>query len=252
VAILEEAGKSASGDAEKTNIEVALRIGYLNIEDHRKLLEVSAELAKRFPESTTAFFSQTRALNALGRSDEAAALAQERLKRMPNDLDAMRGLVEAAVYREDYRSAYDWGQKIVDAGKAKPFDFNNLAWHSLFFDRAGGPDVDAALKAVELGQNNPSHLHTLGCVYAAAGKPKEARAVLLQAMDLLGLDEPNPDYWYALGLNTEQYGLHEIALSDYAKVAKPREALKVPGSSYHLAQARMRVIRASAPANGQP
>jgi tetratricopeptide (TPR) repeat protein len=93
-----------------------------------------------------------------------------------------------------------------------------------------------------LDPNDPHALHTLGCVYAAAGKPKEAREVLPQGMDLDHLNEPNPDYWYALGLIAEQYGLREIAISDYAKVIKPQDALKVPDSSYHLAQTRTKAL----------
>ena len=55
-------------------------------------------------------------------------------------------------------------------------------------------------------QDSHAILHTLGRLYAEAGKTKEAYDVLIQAMDLQDLDEPNPDFWYAFGRIAEQYG----------------------------------------------
>jgi len=162
---------------------------------------------------------------------------------MPDDLDLMRALVMNAVFRQDYHAAYDFDQKLVAAGKAEANDLNGLAWETLFFDRAGGPDIETAIKATQLSQNNPHILHTLGCLYAEVGKTKEAREVLIQAMDLQNLDEPNPDYWYALGRIAEQYGEREVALADCAKVTTPKQALQIPNSSYRLAQNRLKVLQ---------
>ncbi|MGD0129951.1 MAG: DUF3857 domain-containing protein [Terriglobia bacterium] len=243
VPILEEARKTAAGNTEKTNIELALLAGYFNLQNYQKALEVSSELAQEYPESKTTFLARSRALLGLSRADEANVLAQERLKRLTNDLDAMRDLVDVATFGGDARGAYALGMKIVDAGKAEAFDLNNLAWHSLYFDRAGGPDLDSALRASQLSPNDAGLLHTLACVYAAAGKPKEAREVLLQTMDLAGLDEPSSIYWLALGLVAEQYGLREIALSDYAKVTRPPGEMTLRDSSYRLAQTRSKALR---------
>jgi len=117
-----------------------------------------------------------------------------------------------------------------------------MSWLSLFFHREDGPDIDAATKAAQLSQNSPHILHTLACLYAEIGKTKESREVLLQAMDLQGLDEPNADYWYALGRIAEQYGEREIATFDYEKVSKPKQALQIPNSSYRLAETRLNMI----------
>ena len=62
-------------------------------------------------------------------------------------------------------------------------------------------------------------------------------------MDLVNLDEPDPDYWYAFGLIAEQYGERDAALADYARVTKPKRAVEIPESSYYLAQVRLRVLR---------
>jgi tetratricopeptide (TPR) repeat protein len=243
IAILEDAKKTAASDIELSDINLALLVGYVNLEDYKNLLTVSSELAKQYPESKRAFLSECTALRALGRSLDADKLAQERLDRIPDDLDAMRALVFNAVAREDYRAAYERDKRVVDSGKAEPGDWNQMAWLTLFFQRAEGPDIDAAIRASQSSQNNPNFLHTLACLYAETGKTKEAREVLIQAMDLLDLDEPNPDYWYAFGRIAEQYGEREIAASDYAKVSKPKQALLIPQSSYRLAQVRLDTIQ---------
>ena len=77
-----------------------------------------------------------------------------------------------------------------------------------------------------MSHNNPSDLHTLGCVYAELGKTKQAREVLVEAMDKMDLTEPDPNYWYAFGRIAEQDGEPDSALADYARVTKPDRALE--------------------------
>ena len=66
-------------------------------------------------------------------------------------------------------------------------------------------------------------------------------------MDLLALDEPNSDYWYAFGRIAEQYGEQETAMANYARVTKPEKTIAIPSSSYRLAQNRLKIL-SSAPA----
>jgi tetratricopeptide (TPR) repeat protein len=247
LSILEVAKKAATSDAERTDINVALLTGYESCDDYGKILEVSSELAKQFPESAKAFLSQELAERGLGRFADAQALAEQRLKRIPDDVDAIKALAANAIAQEDYRAAYDQGRKLVDLGKAEASDLNLLAWLTLFFERPQGPDVESALKSSQMRQDSSYTLHTLGCLYAEAGKTKEAYDVLIQAMDLRNLDEPNPDFWYAFGRIAEQYGERDIALSDYAKVTKPKRAIEIPDSSYRLAQIRLKALRNNPP-----
>jgi len=217
-------------------------IGYGNIEDHENSRRVSAELAFQFPESRRAFLAESFALRALGKPIDGDKLAGQRLQRIPDDVDAMHVLVWDAIVRQEYPAAYELTRKIADAGKAESGDWNQLAWFTLFFRRTDGPDLDAAIKASQLAQNNASILHTLGCVYAELGKTKDAREVLIQAMDLLELDEPNADYWYAFGRIAEQHGEREIAADDYAKVNRPTHDWQIPSSTYSLAAVRTHVL----------
>ncbi len=79
-------------------------------------------------------------------------------------------------------------------------------------------------------------------MYVEVGKTKEAREVLVQAMDEMNLDEPDDNYWYAFGRIAEQYGEKETAIHIYHLVEKPKQAVGVPGSSYQLAQMRLAAI----------
>jgi len=148
-----------------------------------------------------------------------------------------------AVAKEDYQTAYDRNKTIVNAAKAEASDLNGMAWQSLFFERAEGPDIETAVKASQLSSNNAAILHTLGCLYTEKGQVKQAREVLVHAMDILGLDEPNADYWYALGRIAEQYGENDIAVTDYARVDKPKSSFQIPDSTYVLAQNRLRSMK---------
>src|SRR5262249_30785873 len=136
--------------------------------------------------------------------------------------------------------------QMVAAGKAEASDLNGLAWHALFTGRVLDEDIESAIKSAQASQNSPGVLHTLGCAYAEVGKTKEAREVLIQAMDLLALDEPEANYWYALGRIAEQYGEHAIAIADYKKVDRPKQPIQIPDSSYRLAQMRLDALSAGA------
>ncbi len=243
LAVLEAGKDSPHNDAEKVNILLALLNGYAGLDEYDKALAVCADLARQYPESDRAFLSQSFNLRAMGRFEEADKLADDRLKRVSGDLAGMRALVYSASGRGDYVKAHSLGQNILDEGKAEPQDLNGIAWNSLFTGKVEPSDIENALKGAQLSKNSTSILHTLGCLYAEVGKTKEAREVLIQSMDLLNLDEPNPDYWYAFGRIAEQYGERDAALANYARVTKPKRAVELPDSSYHLAQVRLQALR---------
>ncbi len=243
LAILEVAAKDPTlHEVEKTNILVGLLRGYWRLQKSDMVLAVSRELALQFPESDAAFSDQSNKLRTLGRFDEADRLVEDRLKRIPDDNDALFSPSWNAAARGDFARAHAMGQKLIDAGLARPGDLNDIAWFALFTGKVEPSDIEDALKATQLDENNASTLHTLGCAYAEVGKTKEAREVLIQAMDLLNLDEPDDNYWYAFGRIAEQYGEHEVALADYSRVSKPKQAQEIPDSTFDLAQIRLRVL----------
>ena len=245
LALLEEAKSESLRDADKVNILLGISLGAANAEDFAKELKSAQELSQQYPESISVFSDTCFSLRALGRPKEAEQLAQDRLKRLPDDLDTIRILSYIEVTRGDFAAARAYGQKLADQGKAEPQDLNGMAWQSLFTGKTNESDLQAALKGAELSNKNTSILHTLGCVYAELGKTKEARDVLMESMDELDLDEPDDNYWYAFGRIAEQYGEKEVALTDYGRVTKPKKDYQIPDSSYQLAQMHITALNAS-------
>lgn len=87
-----------------------------------------------------------------------------------------------------------------------------------------------------------AELHTLACLYAETEKPVEARQVILQAMDSVGMDEPNDAVWYVFGRIAEDYDLPDTARDYYKRVARPKEETQILLSSYSLATRRLAAL----------
>ncbi|MGH9594974.1 MAG: tetratricopeptide repeat protein, partial [Bryobacteraceae bacterium] len=190
------------------------------------------------------FNDEEFALGGLRRFSDMDALAQARMKRLPDDLDALRAVVQAAVDSGDYAQAVSLGENILKQPKAEAEDLNDVAWYALYTGKVDDSIVNMAVRAAQMGKNDTSILHTLACVYAEAGKTKEAREVLMQAMEADNMEEPNPSFWYAFGRIADQYGLRDTALQDYAKVTKPEHPAQIPASTYLLAQIREKALGA--------
>jgi transglutaminase-like putative cysteine protease/predicted Zn-dependent protease len=251
VALLEDARNKAATEREKTNIALALVSGYSLEDNYQKLLAVSSELLQQIPESKLAFVSSVEALLGLGRYDAAIRLADERLRLLDGDADALNMKMEIEATRGDYVAARGWAQKLVDQGKEDASLLNSIAWFALFTGKVEQADIATAIKSTQMARDNPAILHTLACLYAETGKTKEAHDLLLRGMDQLNLDEPNDDYWYAFGRIAEQYGERDVAIADYRKLQKPKEALEIPTSGYLLAQMRLKALGAVADAGGK-
>ena len=243
VKILEGALGSATDEADKVNIKLGLMAGYGNLEDWGKGLAVASALAKQYPGSSEAFEDEANCLINLGRYQEADALAQERLKTIPDDVAARQVLIGSAVVRGDYALAHDLGRKLLKSGKADYGDMNNVGWHALFTGKIEDEDLQTVAEAAQFSGGDPVILHTLGCLYAATGKIKEAHDVLAQAMTLMDFDEPTAGYWYAFGLIAEQFGEYDVAARYYTHIEKPKRAIGIPDSTYLLAQNRLAILK---------
>ncbi|MBS1839235.1 MAG: DUF3857 domain-containing protein [Acidobacteria bacterium] len=240
--ILEPASETVKDEAILVNIRTALLYGYSNQDNFAKMFQVASQLSQTYPESKRLFLDQEYALRGLGKFVEADRLAGERLKRDEADLDGLRAMQRNAVAAGKYDDARERGIQIEKIGKAEALDLNGIAWNALFTGKVGESDLEYTRKATQSSQNDASVLHTLGCVYAELGRTKEAREVLIQAMDLLHLYEPDGNYWYAFGRIAEQFGLNDVAAGDYKRVESPKKPWMIPGSSYQLAQIRLKAM----------
>jgi tetratricopeptide (TPR) repeat protein len=245
ISVLEHAKAGTTSESDLENIELALMVGHATLHDHEATIAAATALMRRAPSSQSLLFQRAASLRALKRFDEADQLARDRLKSAPDDLAALKTLEFDSAAQGNYAAAYEQAMRIAANSDSGPGDINQAAWLSLFFSRQGGPDIDSATRAVQAAENSAMNLHTLACVYAELGKTKEAREVLLQSLDARALSQPDANHWYALGRIAEQYGEHEIALEDYAKVTAPTDPATLSLSTYRLAQARVAVLKAA-------
>lgn len=246
VSVLEDAVKTATTERDRTNIHLALSLAYASLQNYPGLLSASSALLEQTPESRVAFLDKVTALIGLTRYDDAMAAADDRLKLLENDTDALRSKSQTETARGNYRAARPWLQKLSDLGKEDAELLNETAWLALYTGNIDDKDIAAGIKATQLAKENPHILHTLACLYAETGKTKEARDLLIRSMDELNLTEPNDDYWYAWGRIAEQYGERAIAIADYRKLQKPKFAIAIPTSSYELAQIRLKTLNPGA------
>jgi len=132
---------------------------------------------------------------------------------------------------------------LIDSGRATASDYNQYAWTSLLKQPVPEQAVEAARMAYDETQGRSVAInHTLACVYAASGKPREARDLLLKGMEQVGIAEPDDQAWYGFGLVAEAYGDAESARDYYAHVQRPRKGVIQASSVYALSQARLKAL----------
>jgi hypothetical protein len=169
--------------------------------------------------------------------------AKARLARLPDDVIARRVLVESADARGQVTQMSAFMKPIIDGPRASSGDYNEFAWMSLLQRPVPGRAVDIARQAFEETEGSDRAIaHTLACVYAATGKPREARDLLLKGMTRGVAEEPNDSAWFGFGLIAEAYGDVDSARDYYARVAKPEDSFTQATSLYGMSQARLRAL----------
>ncbi|HEY2398911.1 MAG TPA: hypothetical protein VGI23_01085 [Steroidobacteraceae bacterium] len=154
-----------------------------------------------------------------------------------------------ATYQGKWHEARAMLAPLVTAGTATTSISNQFAWLSVATNEVDESAVQAAREVSNDFARRKvqafSVNHTLACVYALSGRPKEALDVLIKAMDAAGMAVPDAATWFARGLIAEAYGDVKSATSYYQRVqANPiRDA--DPVSSYNLAQRRLEKLSSS-------
>jgi transglutaminase-like putative cysteine protease len=238
--LLPAARTGARGDTEKLSVDLALARVFQQLEKWRELDEVATRLTTAWPDSRVAFHYQQWARMRLQRWDEVNAAARARLARLPDDLIARRVLVENADARGAAGELASLMKPIIEGPRATPEDFNEYAWMALMQRPVPDRIVDIARQAYDETEGGDRAVaHTLACVYAATGRPREARDLLLKGMSRGVTEEPTDSAWYGFGLIAEAYGDVESARTYYSRIARP-DGLIVSSSLYAMSQARLR------------
>jgi Flp pilus assembly protein TadD len=232
---------AARSDHEKLAIDLALARTYSHLERWPQLEEVSTRLAQAWPMSGHAFHYQQWARIQQKRWNEVSVAAQERLAKYPNDVSALRTQVESADLRGSFTDMATHMRPLIEGARATPSEYNEFAWMSLLQQPVSEQAVEAARQAFDDTQGrDPAIAHTLACVYAATGRPREARDLLLKNAMRPGSDELDDSMWFGFGMVAEAYGDSESAREYYSHVEKPKQAMIPSTSVYAMAQQRMK------------
>jgi tetratricopeptide (TPR) repeat protein len=205
---------------------------------------VSTRLVKAVPASALAFRYQQWAGIQLRQWDAVEAAARERLARLPDDSIAREMLVHRAEALGSFAQIPAILQPLIDSGRASAADYNQYAWSALLAQPVSEQAVEAARMAYDESQGRSFAIaHTLACVYAASGKPREARDLLLKGMEQLSIAKPDDSSWYGFGLVAEAYGDAVSARDYYSQVQKPKKGVIQASSVYALSQARIAALK---------
>ncbi|HET9865391.1 MAG TPA: hypothetical protein VFP37_18280, partial [Steroidobacteraceae bacterium] len=229
--------------ADRLSLDLAFGKAYLDLDRWTDLQAVASRLVSAVPPSALAFRYQQWAGIQLKQWDAVEAASRARLVRLPDDSVAREMLVHRAEARGAFGEIPVIMQPLIDSGRATASDYNQFAWTSLLMQPVSESAVEAARLAYDESQGRSFAInHTLACVYAASGKPREARDLLLKGMEQVGIDQPDDSAWYGFGLVAEAYGDTESARDYYTHVQKPEKGVIQASSVYALSQARLRVL----------
>jgi len=232
---------TAKSDIERARLNMVVAHAYVAQERWSEALPVAMDLIKALPTSLRAFDIASGAYTGLKRFDDWDKLVQTRRAEHPDELEYVRAAARIAAYRGQFDKARE---TIMDKGQSNSEDLNLYAWFALALP---GPidqnAIDTGVRAVDLSKDSFAIQHTLGCLYAQAGKTSQARELLLKAMDDMHLEEPNSEIWFGMGLIAEQYGAADAAEKMFARVEKPKR--EYPASSYSLAQEHLAKLKSA-------
>ena len=122
------------------------------------------------------------ALEALGKRAAAEALAQDWLKRHPNDAIVISYLADMDIASKRYESAASRYQTALKRQPDNAAFLNNLAWVSNELKRPAA--LEYAERAYELAPDNPGIMDTLGTILAGSGQIERALELLSRASEL--------------------------------------------------------------------
>ncbi|HVM92644.1 MAG TPA: DUF3857 domain-containing protein [Terriglobales bacterium] len=241
--------RAQAKEAEQSRLDLLLATAAKTTGDWPLLEETSTKLLAANPGSDSALWSVIDAcLRTHDWSVGEKAIAT-RLGRIPDDETAARVASELADGKGDFAQARTLLGPLIDKNRAGMWDFNEYTWNAIMLGKVSDEDLSILQQAIN-DNSSFNELHTMACLYAEIGKTKEARELLLKAMDAAGMSEPNESVWYGFARVAEDYGLTEVALSLYQRVGKTKND-DIPTSTYNLARHREQMLQGRLSRSGE-
>ncbi|HMD33039.1 MAG TPA: hypothetical protein VKG84_14085, partial [Candidatus Acidoferrales bacterium] len=241
-----QAARAAAAEADQANMDLLIANAANKAKNWKLEKEAASRLLARYPRSDNALRLFSTACQHTEDWTAWEAAISARLTKLPDDEVALRSSARLAVWRGDFVASRAVFRKMIDSGRQNASDLNGYSWEALFTGTAvTDEDIAFAQQANKVtGGKNFGILHTLACLYAETGKGKEARELLLAAMQSAGLDQPNAGIWYGFGRIAEDYGVFAAARADYDRMeAEPGD--ESPDSTRRLALSRLRKMKNS-------
>ncbi|HYH09319.1 MAG TPA: DUF3857 domain-containing protein [Thermoanaerobaculia bacterium] len=229
------AARAAASPEVQLRIDQALLRAYTLTEKWPELLATADRLAEKYPESDSAFAQGVLALEKLKRGDDIRTRAQARLEKLSENRAALHARAQLALDRREYTDAFAHYTRLLQRSRPSAGDYNQHAWTAIFANADLEKAIENARQATEIESTYPS-LNTLAVLYAEQGKSAEARDTLLQSLEAHATDDVESADWYVVGRIAENYGIRDVALEAYRKIADDSER---GASVYELAQKRL-------------
>jgi len=247
IPILERGLAKAMSDNDRLKFDLALAEAYAAAKRWPELSKAAERLLNAEPLSVRAFNYLIYAASKLKDWREAEQAIQVRMQKSPDDNETMSLLAYVQESKANYEKYREVMKKIIDGGKASSSDMNGYAWAALFTGKTvSSDDIEIARRGLGAADNrNFAIMHTLACLYAEVGKTKEARDLLVNALEVAYMDEPDENVWYGFGRIAEQYGEYGAARDAYKRVESDEmKKYNEPGSlsTLNLMLSRMKVV----------
>ena len=147
-----------------------------------------------------------------------------RLAKKPDDEKLLRVAAGLAEKARDVDGAAAIYVKLIGLGKANGNDYNQAAWYALANPAQVQQGLAWSMQANQIEQfKSSASMHTLATLLVEAGRPEDAREVLVQALDTAKPEgQGNVEAWdYLRGRLAESWGLPDVAGSLYARIPAP-------------------------------
>jgi transglutaminase-like putative cysteine protease/tetratricopeptide (TPR) repeat protein len=243
LASVEAVLEKASSDTERSRIDQALLVGYWDTKQWDKEEAAGLRLLAQ-NESSSVFRATASAMIAQKKWDEVSRLIAQHKGKLTDDEAAT--VMEAYNYlaRGDPARAVETLKALVESGKGEATLVNQYGWASVIAGEVKPEAIQVVQQTVQQSKNQDYNiLHTLGCMYAVAGRAAQARQTFLDALkfDRSG-GEPESSIWFGFGLLAESYGENAAAVRLYRRVEKPSYFEPTERDTYTLAQRRLRAL----------